>query len=202
MDTIEIEPPYVIIKPEVSEEEFYRTSREDSDWEYLDGRLVMHSPASNRHEDLFGFLQFLMRGFVAERRIGFVRGSRTPMRLDERWSPEPDLLFVLEEHRSRMGETRLEGPADWVVEICSKSDPDLDYREKLPRYRSAGIPEVWIVDPFRNHVHVERAGAAPQIVRSGRIDGAVAPGFWIEADWLWQAELPAALGCLLRILGR
>ncbi len=202
MPLIDIEPPYIIVKPDMSEEQFYRDSGEDSNWEYLDGRVVMHSPSSYRHENLFGFLQFLMRGFAAERGIGIVLGSRTPMRLDERWSPEPDLLFVLEQHRSRMGKTRLEGPADWVVEICSESDPDLDYREKLPRYRSAAIPEIWIVDPFRTQVHVECAGSPPRVIQTGRIDSAVAPGFWIEADWLWQTDLPAPLPCLMRILGR
>ena len=50
----DLEPPFCIIKPGMSEEEFYRLAGEDSDWEYLDGRIVMHSPASDRHEDLFG----------------------------------------------------------------------------------------------------------------------------------------------------
>jgi hypothetical protein len=41
-----LDPPYLIVKPFMSEEDFYREAGEDSDWEYLDGRLVMHSPAS------------------------------------------------------------------------------------------------------------------------------------------------------------
>jgi len=39
------------------------------------------------------------------------------MRLDERWSPGPDLMVIRDEHRQRMTPTRLEGPADWVIEI-------------------------------------------------------------------------------------
>lgn len=34
-----------------------------------------------------------------------------------------------------------------VTEIASESDPRLDSREKLPRYRQAGIEEIWLVNP-------------------------------------------------------
>jgi hypothetical protein len=47
-----LEPPFLVIKPFATEEEFYRLAGEDTDGEYLDGRIVMHSPASDRHEDL------------------------------------------------------------------------------------------------------------------------------------------------------
>jgi hypothetical protein len=71
-----LEPPFLVIKPFATEEEFYRLAGEDTDWEYLDGRIVMHSPASDR------------------------------------------------------------------------SDPRLDVREKLPRYREARIEEIWLLDRF------------------------------------------------------
>jgi len=78
-----VTPPFLLVKPFVTEEEFYRDATEDSNWEYLDGRLVMYSPASNRHEDVFGFLSMLLRGYLDERGSAVVRGSRYPMRLDE-----------------------------------------------------------------------------------------------------------------------
>src|SRR6266498_2305965 len=99
---ISLEPPYLIIKPGVSEDEFYGSSGEDSDWEYLDGRVVMHSPASDRHEDIFSFLLTILRAFLGERGGAVVRGSRYPMRLDADWSPEPDILVVREGRRHLM----------------------------------------------------------------------------------------------------
>ncbi|MGH9381104.1 MAG: Uma2 family endonuclease, partial [Thermoanaerobaculia bacterium] len=142
---VEVEAPFVLIKPGVSEAEFYAHEGEDSPWEYLDGRLVMMS-ASDRHEDLFPFLFIILGGFLDVRGGAVVRGSRYPMRLDERWSPEPDLLVVRDQHRERMTAQRLEGPADLVIEIASEGDPGFDVREKLPRYREARIPEIWLVD--------------------------------------------------------
>ncbi len=64
---IDIEPPYLVVKPGLSEDDFYRLAGEDSDWEFLDGRIIMHSPASRRHEDLFLFLAFL--GALPTRRV-------------------------------------------------------------------------------------------------------------------------------------
>jgi len=36
----------------------------------------------------------ILSTWLDERGLGVVRGSRYPMRLDPRWSPEPDLLVV------------------------------------------------------------------------------------------------------------
>ncbi len=198
-----LEPPYLIVKPFVSEEDFYRDASEDSDWEYLDGRIIMHSPASDRHEDLFSFLVTLLRVYLDHTRAGIVRGSRYPMRLDAHWSPEPDLLVIRPEKRPLLTRTHLEGPADFVVEIASDSDPGLDRREKLPRYREAGIEEIWLVDPFEQRLQVEMKepqGYASTSLTSGRLDSRVLSGFWIEASWLWRDELPSTLACLQEIL--
>jgi Uma2 family endonuclease len=200
---VEIEPPYLLIRPVSGEEEFYALAGEDRGWEFLDGKLVM-SPASERHEDLFGFLGTLLRGFLDSRGGGVVRGSRYPMRLDERWSPEPDLLVVRRERRHLLTSKFLDGPADFVIEIASEADPRFEEREKLPRYEEAGIPEIWLVKPVDRVVAVRsRSGDAYEetLHRSGRLASRQVPGFWIDADWLWQEELPSSLGCLQRILG-
>ena len=201
---VRLEPPFLIVKPSVSEEEFYRAAGEDSDWEYLDGRIVMHSPASDRHEDLFAFLMTLARAYLDAKQLGVVRGSRYPMRLDTKWSPEPDLLVVRPGRRHLLGPRRLEGPADLVIEIASDSDPGLDVREKLPRYRQAGIEEIWLVNPFEGTVRVETkvaSGYESRTLTAGRLACAVIPGFWIEVPWLWQESLPSTMGCLREILG-
>lgn len=125
------------------------------------------------------------------------------MRLDQRWSPEPDLLVVRDANRHRMKPQRLEGPADLVIEIASESDPKLDLREKLPRYQEAELPEIWLVDPFdqRLQVWVKSAdGYDSREATAGRVESAVVDGFWIDVAWLWQEELPSTLGCLRQIL--
>jgi Uma2 family endonuclease len=199
-----LEPPYLIVKPFATEDDFYREAGEDSDWEYLDGRIVMHSPASDRHEDLFRFLLTLVSAYLDEHGGGTVRGSRYPMRLDARWSPEPALLVVRSARRHLMQKTRLEGPADFVIEIASDSDPGLDLREKLPRYREAGIEEIWLVNHFEGTLRADTqtpAGYETRTIAEGRQASVVIPGFWIEVSWLWRETLPSTMGCLREVLG-
>jgi len=134
-----------------------------------------------------------------------VRGSRYPMRLDPRWSPEPDLMVVTDAHRERITAQRLEGPADLVIEIASDGDPLLDEREKLPRYYVAGIPEIWVVSPQTSSVRCDLLGPEgsyrTERRSGGRIESMVLPGFWIDVDWLWQESLPSTVRCLRSLLG-
>jgi len=200
---VDLEPPFLLIKAIASEEDFYCLD-EDSDREYVDGRLVK-SPSSKLHEELFGFLVVLTQGFLEIHGGGVVLGSRYPMRLDERWSPEPDLLVVRDDKRHLLSERRLEGPADLVVEIASEGDPGFDVREKLPRYQQAGIEEIWLIDPFQHIVQAltrrDRAYET-RILSADRLASQVLPGFWIDVAWLWQEPLPSALACLDRISPR
>jgi len=200
---VDVEPPYLLIKPGIEEQDFYALAGEDSDWEFLDGRLVM-SPASDRHEDLFRFLLTLISVVLDERPVGVVRGSRYPMRLDEKWSPEPDIFVVLNERRHLLMPQRLEGPADLVVEIASEGDPKLELREKFPRYEQAEIPEMWLINRFEETVLARwrtEAGYVSETLSSGRLESKTIPGFWIQVEWLWQDQLPSTLSCLRQILG-
>jgi Uma2 family endonuclease len=111
---------------------------------------------------------------------------------------------VRENKRSLLTSARLEGPADLVIEIASDSDPGLDVREKLPRYREAGIEEIWLLNPFDRVLRVERKGAAgdgSEPPTAGRLESIVVPGFWVEVSWFWRDELPSTLVCLREMLG-
>ncbi|HYL06394.1 MAG TPA: Uma2 family endonuclease [Thermoanaerobaculia bacterium] len=209
----------------VTEEEFYAEQDEDSPYQFLGGKLVVREPASDLHEDLCAFLSAVMRIAFEERGGGVVRGDRYPMRLDPRWSPEPDVMVVREGRRQLIGPQRLEGPADLVIEIASPGDVRRALRLKLPRYHQARIPEIWVIDPWVGNVRVEvleasevqntvesqepaaieQPQAAPTYrsreVTAGRLHSAVFPWFWIDVSWLWQKPLPPTLGCVRQILG-
>lgn len=91
-----------------------------------------------------------------------------------------------------------------MIEIASDSDPGLDVREKLPRYRDARIDEIWLVNPFEQSVRAETQDPEEyrsRVLTEGRLDSIVLPGCWIEVSWLWREELPSTLECLRQILG-
>jgi len=190
-------------EPPVSYEEFLAWADEDVRAEWIDGEIHVMSPASDRHQDIAEFLLVLMRLLVEHRGEGWVRSSVFQMKLDVRPSGrEPDILYVREENRNRVTETYVDGPADLVVEVVSSGSGARDRGEIFYEYEAAGIFEYWLVDPEREEMAVyrlkdDRYRAAFE-GHEGRAASEVLDGFWVEADWLWQEELPAVLDVLRR----
>jgi len=110
-------------------EEFLAWADEDTLAEWVDGEVVIYSPASDRHQDLSGFLESVLRSFVEARQLGVVRSAPFQMKLER--GREPDLLFVASEHLERLKETYLDGPADLVVEVVSPDSVGRDRGEKF-----------------------------------------------------------------------
>ncbi len=79
-----IYPPFTILKHDVSEEEFFEFSTEDISCELIDGVLIIHSPASLQHENIFQLLLTLLRLFLDKTNYGKVIGSRFPMRFGKK----------------------------------------------------------------------------------------------------------------------
>jgi Uma2 family endonuclease len=99
-------------------------------------------------------------------------------------------------------DTYVDGPADLVVEVVSSESGARDRGEKFYEYEAAGIPEYWLVDPEREELAVYRLRKDRYRTafegHEGRAASEVLEGFWIEAEWLWQEELPAVLDVLRR----
>jgi Uma2 family endonuclease len=151
----EILPPYLLRKPGVSEEEYFEITDEDSFCELFHGELIMHSPASRRHEELFGFLLSLFKIYTERKKLGTVLGSRFAMRLGKDLILEPDIVFIEKKREKNIKDTYLEGPCDLVVEILSKTTKNYDLNEKRRVYRDYAIPEIWLVDPDTRTLIVE-----------------------------------------------
>jgi Uma2 family endonuclease len=81
-----------------------------------------------------------------------------------------------------------------VVEIVSPESSQRDRETKLSEYEMGGVPEYWIIDPERNEaLFYQLTEGRYQLMfsgRTGRYTSAVVPGFWLEAEWLWQEPLP------------
>jgi Uma2 family endonuclease len=196
-------PEQAVPEPPVSYEEFLDWADEDVRAEWVDGHIHVMSPASDQHQDVVEFLLALVRLLVEHHGEGWVRSSLFQMKTDVRPSGrEPDLVYVREEHRDRITDTYLDGPADLVVEVISSESGTRDRGEKFYEYEEAGIPEYWLVDPEREELTVYRRKEGRYRTafegHEGRAASAVLDGFWIEAEWLWQDDLPEILTVLER----
>ncbi len=184
-------------------EEFLAWADEDTTAEWVNGEVVMTSPASNVHQDLADFLVSLMRLFTQSRDLGIV--CSTPFQMKLKNGREPDLLFLKREHLERLKPTYLDGPADLVVEIISPESASRDRGEKFYEYATGGVPEYWLLDPQNQRAEFYQLEEGYYIQQfsgqTGRYTSAVLPGFWVEAAWFWQDPLPSPMRVLAEIVG-
>jgi len=174
----------------------------DTHAEWADGEVVMHSPASRRHNDVSRFLLVLISAYADQHQSGFVGFEPFQMKLDAVGSCRaPDILFVANEHLDRLQPALLDGPADLVVQVVSPDSGSRDRGEKYYEYDRAGVREYWLVDPERRRAEFYVLGAdgaytggsvnADTVYRSS-----VLQGLWLRVGWLWQEPLPSVVGVL------
>ncbi len=196
METSTVEPVEVELYI-ATEEEFEAWCDEDVKAEYVDGRVIMHSPASTRHVDMVSFLVTLLRLFVDKHDLGLVLGPELQVRLRPGLRRVPDLLFVAKDRLEIIRETFVEGPPDLAIEIVSPDSIARDWREKYWEYEQAGVSEYWVIDPQARRMDVyrlEEEGRYKAVAaEEGVYRSQVVSGFWLRAAWLWREPLPNVL---------
>jgi len=183
----------------MTEDEFDAWSDADVRAEFVDGKVLVMPPAAVLHIRVLQFLIQFAGLYVQFRPTGEIFSSDLQVRLRPGLRRLPDLVYLKTEHAGRLGPTLLEGPADAVWEIISRDSEARDWRDKLPEYEAAGIPEYWIVNPYLRqvHLHVLEAGKyQPVEEQDGKLASAVIPDFWLRPEWLWQEPLPKVMDCL------
>lgn len=100
--------------------------------EWVDGKVIMASPASVPHQQIGGLLEILMRIYVETRGLGVVLRAPFAMRLGElRRSREPDLIFLAKKRMNLLTHNYLDGAAELVVETFHRKAWDEIAAKKL-----------------------------------------------------------------------
>jgi len=189
---------------QMSYEEFLDWCDEDTLAEWVDGQVIMTSPASYRHQAVVDFLLAVLIIYVQQKKLGRVISAPFQMKLTgPRSGREPDIVFITADHLDRLKGTYLDGPADLVIEVVSPESRLRDRGEKLAEYEMGGVREYWILDSERQQTdfyvlasdgrYERRRADAPGIYHSE-----VVPGFWLKEEWLWQEPPPDVLMVLQR----
>ena len=120
--------------------------------ELIEGELVAMSPVGSLHVGTVHALNRLLVRAVGDRGLVSVQ---SPIRLDDRSEPEPDVAVL--RPRADDYRTALPTPPD-VLLVIEVSDSTLAYDRtvKAPLYAVHGLPEMWIVDLVGQKVEVHR----------------------------------------------
>jgi Uma2 family endonuclease len=178
----------------ISYEEFLDWCDEDTLAEWVNGEIIMTSPASIQHQRISSFLVKILSRYVESHSLGEIIFAPFQMKLPYS-GREPDIIFVHSSHLDRLKETFLEGPADMAVEIISKESIGRDRGNKFIEYESGGVTEYWLIDPMRKQAEFYRLGDdkcyhTVMLDTEGKYHSEVIQGFWIKPVWLWQDPLP------------
>src|SRR5437879_5102180 len=83
-------------------EEFCFLVHEDQKADLIDGVIYMASPENLDANKLYGWLFWLIAGFIEGKGLGGeLFGSRVAFRINKTSSPEPDIGYLLEQHLHR-----------------------------------------------------------------------------------------------------
>lgn len=192
-------------------EEFLDWADEDSRAEWVDGRVVVASPASARHQNAVAFVFRIIARYVELQNLGQVFVAPFQQKLPHS-GREPDVLFVATAHLDRLRPerkpNRVVGPADLVVEVVSVPESvERDREDKFREYQQGGVPEYWLISPddreadfFQLNAHGVYQSVA--VDEQGVYTSRELPGLWLKVDWLWQDPKPDVEQLMREIAGR
>lgn len=173
-------------------EAFYDELTEDVRAEFINGRVLTHSPSRDKHTLTVQQLVRLLSTFVEVERLGLVRSERT-LCVFPRNDYEPDVVFFgRKKSRGITGDTLKYPVPDFVIEVLSESTEAIDRGVKFRDYAAHGVGEYWIVDPDAETVekHVLKSGrygkTRPQ--KSGVIRSEVVTGFRVPVRAIFNSR--------------
>lgn len=118
--------------------------------EFINGEIIMHSPAKRRHNQATKHTVTLLDLFVSSRQLGEVAVEKALVELD-RSDVEPDVCYWAKTTSEAFTDNmNVYPPPDLVVEVLSKSTEARDRGVKKEAYEAAGVTEYWLVDPVKH----------------------------------------------------
>ncbi len=175
---------------------FYNWVDSDTKAEFIEGKVVIHSPVKEEHWKVSDLLSSIISVFARRKKLGRIGVENVMVSLTHN-DFEPDIVFYKEEkaHTFTKGQMLFPAP-DFVVEILSKSTARTDRTIKKEDYAAHGVQEYWIIDPLKQTTEQyllpvdEKAAYLPAKIYSIRdeITSPVIEGFTIPVSAVFDAD--------------
>lgn len=172
---------------------FYEELTEDTKGEFINGQVVMQSPASLSHVTAVKLLSLLLHTYVERQRLGYV-GTEKMLILLPRNDYEPDICFFGAAKAARLTPSQRQFPApDFIVEVLSPTTEHLDRGVKFEDYAANGVGEYWLVDPeleqIESFVLQEGSFSAAGVFGDGVITSHVILGFAVPVRAVFDPQV-------------
>ena len=142
----------ITIKISSEYKEFLNITSELQKSEWINGKLVLHSPVMNIHNATNIKLTSLINSHVNRNNLGLVLAEKALINFEFAvHNYEPDIVYYIPEKAEYINDdTSLYSIIpDFVVEILSKSTKKNDRGIKFQTYQKHGVREYWIIEPVK-----------------------------------------------------
>ncbi|MCI9469609.1 MAG: Uma2 family endonuclease [Lachnospiraceae bacterium] len=123
--------------------------------ELVDGHFYSMAPPNTRHQILLSRLNQKIANYI-DTKGGTCEVIPAPFAVflnnDSINYVEPDISVICD--KNKLDDRGCNGAPDWIIEIVSPSNQQMDYEIKLFKYRTAGVREYWIVNPMTCIINV------------------------------------------------
>lgn len=181
---------------------FYDEISEAHKAEFINGEIVVHSPAKLRHSLARKHLTMLLTTYAQKHHLGLIGDEKLLVTLT-RNDYEPDICFFTAEKAQGFSLDQMKFPApDFVVEVLSSSTEAVDRGVKFADYALHGVREYWLVDAdqetVEQYVLADATYTLYAKIRQGSIQSQQVAGFEISLRAIFDpAENLMALQHLL-----
>ncbi|MDP9192068.1 MAG: Uma2 family endonuclease [Acidobacteriota bacterium] len=175
-------------------EDYLELPDDGKQYELIEGELVLNPTPITRHQRIVFKIAMHLQLYFDQHGGGEAFIAPLDVVLADDVVLEPDVMVVLSERFSIIGEKNIQGAPNIVVEVLSESTRKWDETVKRKLYERFGVDEYWIVDPVIDVVKIHRRSGV-SFVRAaeistesgGEITSPLLPGFALDVNLVFEA---------------
>lgn len=181
---------------------FYADMTPELKIEFIDGEVVLHSPARLVHLEVTGWIHTLLHTFVSVHQAGKIVSEKCLV-VFPRNDYEPDIVYFGPGKADAFQADTMKFPIpDLVAEVLSESTEARDRGVKFEDFEAHGVQEYWIVDPesmiVEQYVRLGEILTLHMKSGTGELRSTAIPGFAVPVRAFFDAqENLAALRAML-----
>lgn len=122
------------------------TPPDSGNFELLNGRIFFMASPTPTHQEISSLLHTYLGIYIINNKLGKLFAAPMDVLFTPHDTFQPDLLFITKERLNIIGENKIEGTPDLVVEILSPSNDTNEMSYKKHIYGSTGVKEYWLIN--------------------------------------------------------
>lgn len=181
-------------KEKEARRKFYDWMTPERKAEFINGEIIIHSPARRGHVKATDHIVSLLLAHVIENDLGWAGAEKNMVQL-ERNDFEPDGAYWRKEIADTFDDDTVLYPApDLVIEVLSKGTEERDRGVKFNDYERAGVTEYWLVNYREKYIEQHQlVDGRYRLVTVNkyrdRIKSVVVPGFEIPVAAAFDSQV-------------